>query len=78
MDDQELALSFAAEKETEELRERVNQLENLREEHEKQIGDLYVNNRRMQVFIKGLFDFPYFWARSYKREISRYYNEHLR
>ena len=71
-DTDELALYFDAKKENEELREKVSQLEKLKSMHKKQIGDLYIKNREMSVFINDLGRFPKFWARSYKKIISKF------
>ena len=72
MDDEELALFFAAKQENAELKAKVKNLENLKSMHEKQIGDCYVKNRRLELFISDIGRFPFFWARTYKKHIMRF------
>lgn len=111
MEEEELASSFAAKKENEELKEnlkllkssaevskinieslvssaiqkddyirvlddKILDLEKLKIEHEKQVGDLYKKNREMAVFISDLGRFPKFWAKSYQKAIFRFVEKH--
>jgi len=76
MDDEELALLFSAKNENSELKKRVEELEKLKSEHEKQIGDMYVKNRHMSVFISDMGRFPFFWAKSYKKHIMKFIRKH--
>ena len=76
MDENELASSFAAKNENEELKLKIRDLENFRTMHEKQIADLYKKNREMAVFISDLGRFPKFWASSYKHMILNFIKKH--
>ena len=71
-DTDELALYFAAKKENEELKLKIKELEDLKSMHKKQIADLYIKNRRFEVFISDMGRFPYFWARTYKKHIMAF------
>jgi len=72
MDNEELASSFAAKNENEELRAKIKELEKLKSMHEKQIGDLYTKNRILEFFISELGRYPFFWARTYKKHIMAF------
>jgi len=76
MDENELASSFAAKNENIELKNKVKALTDLKNMHEKQISDLYVENRRMKVFISDMGRFPYFWAKTYKKHILAFIKNH--
>jgi len=77
MDDEELALFFAAKQENAELKTKVKDLENFKSMHEKQIGDCYVKTRRLEVFISDMNRFPFFWAKSYKNHINRFVEKYI-
>ena len=79
MEDDELALFFAAKKENEELRETIlndhREIERLRKHIKRLISaSTYLKDQysRMLSFIKQLDTHPMFWGRSYKSYIKRF------
>ena len=62
MDDEELALYFAAKKENEELKERLKDIK-------KKYSDIL-------TFVKVLHYHPKFWSKTYKTTIEKWLEEH--
>jgi hypothetical protein len=86
MDDEELALFFAAKKENEELKAKIERLETnlnsfvISSGHAEDYRRVIENNiidrdqtiDKMKSFIKLLEQYPMFWGSSYKRSIKQF------
>jgi len=90
MDDEELAAFFSAKKENEELKEQVERLKidiNNRSIESQQKDDyrfVLINKLidrdsyidKLEFFISSINRFPYFWARTYRKYIKLFMEEH--
>ncbi len=86
MDDEELALFFAAKKENEELKDKISRLEANMNSIVAEMGKMEDYRRildsnmmdkdqiidKMSSFIKLLEQYPMFWGSSYKRSIKQF------